>query len=313
MSRALTALLLVLAAKAAAAAPAAAPGALAAIDGCISRLDANLDVGYDKVAARCPDLAPSLVHSPFGPWLPSDWDKAGNNLSARGLRQLRGLLVTESMRPAAAAAPDVRHVAAALAALTSAEPVQRGWWQRFKAWLRDLLNVPDAPAKRGWLAQLVEALRGHGGWVRLLSLAALGLVALLAGAIVVRELQAAGLLRWRRRLAPAGAPSDVTAAQTHGWRRIEAASPEERPRLLLEIISARLAAQERLPPARALTVHELLRAARLQDATDRGRLAELAAACERLRFSGRLLPAEALTGALARGRELLDGLDAARA
>ncbi|HEV2285859.1 MAG TPA: DUF4129 domain-containing protein, partial [Steroidobacteraceae bacterium] len=73
------------------------------------------------------------------------------------------------------------------------------------------------------------------------------------------------------------------------------------------------AALERLPPARALTVRELLRAAHLGDAGDRARLADLAQVCERLRFSGRPLPPETLAGALARGRELLDGLGVARA
>jgi hypothetical protein len=309
MSRALTALLLLLAAEPAV----AAPDALQSIDSCISRLDPNLDVGFDKIAGHCPDLAPSLMRSTYGAWLPSDWQKGGNNLSVRGLWQLRALLVTESQRPAVSGGPETGHVAAVLAPLTTAGRTHRGWWQRFKAWLRGLLAVSDTPAGRGWLAQLLEALGRRGAWVRLVVLGALGVVALLAGAVVARELRAAGLLRRRRRSAPAGGACGAAAAGAGDWRLIEAASPAERPRLLLELISARLAAQERLPPARALTVHELLRAALLPDAADRGRLAELAAACERLRFSGRLLPAETLTAALARGRELLEGLDAARA
>jgi hypothetical protein len=308
MGRARTALLLLLAAL-----PAAqARTALDVLDACIAQLNPNLDVGYEKIAAHCPELAPSLMHSPFGGWLPSDWDKAGNNLSAQGLRQLRALIVTESQRPVASSGPEVGHVAAALATLATAEQVHRGWWQRFKAWLRELLAVRDSPAERGWFAQLLEALARRGAWVRLVSLGALALVALLAGAIVVNELRAAGVLRWRRGSAAAGAAPGAVAARLDSWGLVQAAAPAERPRLLLELIAARLAEQERLPPARALTVHELQRAARLTDAADRARLAELAAACERVRFSGRLLPAEALAAALVRGRELLDGLEAAR-
>jgi hypothetical protein len=80
--------------------------------------------------------------------------------------------------------------------------------------------------------------------------------------------------------------------------------------VLLELIAARLAAQQRLPATRALTVHELLRAARLADPEQRARLAELASTCERLRFSPRLPPPETVAAAVARGRELLAALEA---
>src|SRR5205823_448387 len=63
-------------------------------------------------------------------------------------------------------------------------------------------------------------------------------------------------------------------------------------------------------PARARTGHELTRAARLRGESDRERLSELAAACERVRFSGREPAPQALAVALARGRELLAALEA---
>ncbi|HET7756615.1 MAG TPA: DUF4129 domain-containing protein, partial [Steroidobacteraceae bacterium] len=90
---------------------------------------------------------------------------------------------------------------------------------------------------------------------------------------------------------------------------LERAAPAHQPRVLLELIAARLAAQDRLPAARALTVRELLRAVRLADPEQRARLAELAGACERLRFSPRRPPPEAVASALARGRELLAALE----
>jgi hypothetical protein len=309
MSRALTALLLLLGAL-----PAAqARGALEALDGCIAQLDPSRDVGYDKVAARCPELTPALAHSPFGAWLPSDWDKRQNHLSAQGLRQLHALVVSESQRPVAARRPEAAHAAATLATLATDEQLRRGgWWQRFKAWLRELLAARDEPADQGWLAELLQALGQHGAWLRLASLGALALLALLVGAIVVNELRMAGVLRWRRRSARAGGAAAALATQVDRWQLLEASAPSERPRVLLELIAARLADQQRLPPARALTVQELQRAARLPDAVDRARLAELAAASERLRFSGRVLPAEALAAALARGRELLEGLEGVR-
>jgi hypothetical protein len=306
--RALTALVLLLAV-----APAAmARDALTALDACIARLDPELDVGYDKIAARCPDLTPALVQSPWAAWLPSDWSKAGNNLSVRGLRQLRALLVDESARRGSAGGPQTAHVAAALAALAPSDRAGSGWWARFREWLRGVLQERQSEADSGWLERLFGSLSRNGSLVKLVSLGALAGVALLAGLMVLNELRTAGLLPLPRgrRLAP-GAPGTAAAAAA-GWPQIASAAATEQPRLLLELIAARLAEQDRLPPARALTLHELTRAARLPDEGARARLTELAAACERLRFSGRLLPAEALAAALARGRELLEGLDAVR-
>ena len=40
---------------------ATAPDALAAVDACIPRLDVELDVGYERIAARCPDLTRALA------------------------------------------------------------------------------------------------------------------------------------------------------------------------------------------------------------------------------------------------------------
>jgi len=306
MRRALPALLLALAA-----APAPAREALSALDACIAQLAPGLEAGYERIAGRCPDLAPTLAQSPWATWLPRGWDKEGNNLSAAGLKELRALIVRESRRGLGADVPQPAHVAAVLASLAPAPRNPGTWWERFKGWLREMLSVRESSARPGWLARVLDSLKGRAALVRIASLAALALVALLAGAIVVIELRTAGLLRFGPRpRAPGGAAS---AAAASGLAAIEAASPAERPRLLLELIAARLAALERLPPARGLTVRELLRAAHLADAGDRARLADLAQVSEQLRFSGRALPAQTLDGALARGRELLDGLAVAGA
>lgn len=305
MRRALLALLLALAAV-----PVPAREALSALDACIAQLPEGAEAGYQRIAARCPDLAAALAQSPWAAWLPSDWDKEGNNLSAPGLKELRALIARESRRGRGADVPQTAHVAAVLAALAQPPRNPHTPWERFKGWLREMLSVRDSSARPGWVARVLDALQARGAFVRILSLAALALVALLAGAIVVGELRAAGWLSSGARPRAAGGEAVNAAAADLGL--IEAASPAERPRLLLELIAARLAELERLPPARALTVRELLRAAHLSDAGDRARLADLAQASEQLRFSGRALPTETLAGALVRGRELLDGLAAAR-
>ena len=309
MRRALPALLLALTC-----APALARDAVSALDACIAQLPPGLEAGYERIAARCPELTPALAQSPWAAWLPRDWDKEGNNLSAAGLKELRVLIARESRRGAGADVPQPAHLAAVLATLAPAPHGQRSWWERFKGWLHEMLSVRESSTRPGWVARVLDALRTRAGFVRIVSLGALAVVALLAGTMVVSELRAAGLLRLGRRPKAAGGGA-VSAGAGAGAElaTIEAASPAERPRLLLGLIAARLAELERLPPARALTVRELLRAAQLGDASDRARLADLAQVSEQLRFSGRTLPAETLTGALVRGRELLDSLTGAHA
>jgi hypothetical protein len=94
------------------------------------------------------------------------------------------------------------------------------------------------------------------------------------------------------------------------WNDIERAPLSDKPRLLLELIVRRLSDRGYLPPAGALTVRELTKAARLPEPDDRTRLSELALAAERVRYSAGEIESEALDGSVARGRELLDHLDA---
>jgi hypothetical protein len=307
MARALLALVLMLAV-----APAvAAREALAALDSCIQQLDPLRDVGYQKVATVCPDLAPSLKASPWQAWLPSDWDKPDSNLSRRGLHELRALIVRESGRAAGVREPRLEGLAPVLATLHDYSAAEhRGWWARFRAWLHDLLTRRPAPTDDSWIRRLFARLSIQEGVLNGVRVGALVLLGLLASGIVFGELRAAGLIRGRRRLPDAGGALR-SGGRAHTWADIEGAQLSEQPRLLLELITARLAAQDRLPPARALTVRELLGAARLPREGDRERLSELARMSERLRFSDRLWSPHALGAAIERGRELLVGLEAA--
>jgi hypothetical protein len=94
------------------------------------------------------------------------------------------------------------------------------------------------------------------------------------------------------------------------WSDIERAPLADKPRLLLEMIVKRLSDRGYLPPAGALTVRELTRSVQLPEPDDRTRLSDLALAAERLRYSARELESGALHESVARGRELLDRLDA---
>jgi len=283
--------------------------ALGALDACLRQLDRNLDVGYPHIAARCPDLAPSLAQSEWAAWLPRDWNRPDSLLSADGLTELRMLLTGPPPAAAGAREPRVARVAAVLAKLTQPDQARGGWWARFRQWLREALTPPPQRADQGWLRRMIGDMGLSQAVLEGIVWGALWLVIALAVAVVVNELRVAGLLKGGHR-APGSARAAARLPAAVTFQDLEQASPFRQPTLLLELITTRLAEQDRLPPARALTVHELTRAARLPEESDRERLSELATACERVRFSDTEPAPQTLAAALARGRELLAALEA---
>lgn len=304
MSRWLLALVLV----AAGPAGAGARNAIGAIDECLGQIDRGLDVGYQRIAERCPDLTPSLMQSPWAAWLPPDWQEPANLLTAEGLEELRSLLKREPALAGARDAPNVGQVAAVLAKITPGDEAREGWWTRLKRWLREVLGPQPQPAGEGWWRRLFGEARLPQVWIEALGWGALLSVVLLAAGVVANELRVAGLLK-RPALAPVNARTGARGAASATFGDFERQDPLEQLPLLLELIVTKLAEQERLPPARALTVHELTRAARLPGDGDRERLGEVAAACERMRFSGRRQDPGMLALALAQGRALLETLE----
>lgn len=286
---------------------------LQAIDDCLGKLDSEIDVDYAHVAARCPDLPAALAASPWARWLPADWNRPDSQLSPAGLTELRTLLA-RAARPQAArpSPPRTDRVTAVLAAVTHADDRRGSWWLRFKDWLRRVL-APQGAGDRGWLARWLTRMDLSGAAGELVVWGALALVMALAGGIIINELRLAGFLGRPARATRAPAGDSLRQRSPPTLAQIEHAAPERQPALLLEFIAARLAEQDRLPAPRALTARELGQRARLPDEAGRGRLAELVAVCERLRFSAEQVGDKTLAAALRAGRLLLATLDAAPA
>lgn len=304
MARALLALLLVFMG----AAQARAPDALAVLADCAAHLDPGGDVGYERIAARCPDLPQALEQSPWAPWLPADWKRPGNHLNAQGLWELHDLLVRESTATSGTRVLHPERVPAVLERVMRPEREPDGWWARFKRWLRELLVSRPTEGDSWWRRLLGDAPIDRA-MLRLITVLAIALLVVLAAAVVVNELRIAGLLERRpgltRRPGTGGTPGVGSELG-----ELDGAAPSAQPALLLGLIAARLVAQDRLPPARAFTVRELTQRARLTGEAERARLAELAAVSERLRYGAGGVGTPALTAALRGGRELLAALDA---
>lgn len=285
-----------------------ARGPLEAIDDCVARLDTELDVGYARIAARCPDLTAAFGESAFAPWLPADWKRPDNQLSAAGLSELRAQLARESGRADnPRPAPRTERVATVLAAVTHADAGSVGWWQRFKDWLRRIFTT-RAQADGGWLRRWLAGIELSTSTTQLVTWSAVAVVVALAAGIVINELRVAGVLRGRTTPSQPRAGDSRHGSSAAALEDIERAPPAQQPALLLELIAVRLVALQRLPPARALTGRELEREARLPEESGRARLVELVTVCERVRFSGEPVSAANLAAAVRGGHALLTTL-----
>ena len=286
--------------------------ALPAIDDCLTRLDAVTDVGYARITARCPNLAQALLHSPAAAWLPTDWNQPDNELSARGLADLRAQLAREfADSPAARRRPDSTHVAAVLAAVTESEAAPQSRWTGSRRGCAGHSRLAARRLDDGWPRRWLEDLPASTWSV--IRWLALGLVVAIAAGLALNELRVAGLIGLRARTTRLPGAQSGVAGNAPTLAEIERAAPTARPGMLLEFIAARLAAEERLPATRAFTARELWRRARLPDERARIPLAQLAGVSEQVRFSDVLVPPSELDAAVGDGRRVLATLDAAAA
>jgi hypothetical protein len=289
---------------------AVAPDALAAIDTCIARLDVQLDVGFERIARRCPELAPALERSGWAAWLPQGWKESRNDLSAGSLKELRELVSRELATRAATRTPSVEHLKEILADMGSTGQQRSGVWARFKKWVRSLFERAGRQDEEGWLSRLVSRVGVSDAVIEVITYISLGLVVALAGFIVFNELRLAGLLgrRLEGRAGEDGSDSLPDRAQVT-WRDVEQAALVDQPRLVLELIASRLTDLRRLPPARAFTVRELVTAADLSRPVDREQLRDIASTAERVRYAEEVVSPAAVQSAIASARDLIARLE----
>jgi hypothetical protein len=271
---------------------AADDAALRAVDACVARLDARVDVGLERVRRRCPDLLPALERAEWRGLLPASFGKRREDLSAEGLRALAGLVRQSRAASAplavAAVAPDPATLAPVLADLGEQGQEGASRWQRFKRWLREKFerNPTDEP---GWIDRWASRARTSEGIADILTYVGYGLLGLLVLAVIWAELRAAGLFGGARRAAARANP----AAE---WRRrlmledVLAAPLADRPGMLLRLLGEALTRAHRLPAADGLTAAGIVRRADVEP-EERAELERVASAADAVRY-GRAQPRE---------------------
>ncbi len=285
-------------------------GPIDGIDNCLKRLDPQTDLGYERIAARCPDLPRQLDASSWSAWLPKEWKTPHNDLSAESLKDLRQLVERELATRAPSRAPSLGSLHPILVELGPMEPRSTGLWARFTGWFRDALERRGPEDGNDWWDRTVGRVSVSQALVDVIGYGCLVAVVAIALGLVVNELRVAGVFSARRSRTVGKAGAGATTQATSDWTAIQGAFAGERPRLLLELIAARLVELNRLPPAGGFTVRELLQHAHLTRGEDRSLLADVALTAEQVRFSGDEIPAARLEAVVQRGRQLLEHLGA---
>ena len=204
--------------------------------------------------------------------------------------------------------PDTAAVPAIVKETESAQAApKRTLWERFKDWVRSLIDKPDARRSDNWLTKwLDEHVPGQKLVEGILYVLLAALVAGIAW-IVYTELRAAGLLdRWRRR-------QGARAARCGGAGVGKTADARRRERCRGALDSACAAGRElrrlgRVQDRQSMTHRELGSAARFDAAAEGETFRNVLGIAERLRYDAAPPATTTLRQVIDAGRALLESL-----
>src|SRR5919109_130952 len=171
--------------------------ALAALEACRARLDPRTDIGFERIAARCPDLKSALESAPWYALLPGDLEQRRNDISAESLRELAALVRASQGETTARAAPDVKRLAPVLEGLGEQGEEGATRWERFKRWMQDKLQKraeAENDEDESWLQKLRRQFETSEGVAQAITVTGYVLMAVLVMLVIWSELRAAGLL-----------------------------------------------------------------------------------------------------------------------
>lgn len=286
--------------------PARMPAAHTLIARCAQRAGTTLR-GLDALRSACPGIEQAVHDLGLDALLPADWSRQASAVALADLADLADRYTGP--------APALRLSAARLRAVAlrlKPPPSPPSLWERFEAWIRARLGSASA-GSTGWLRFLPHVSVGPRLRRLLFELLA-GLVVIAAGALVVVELRASGLVGAGRRPRPterrSSAGNGPTEERAADLADLDHAAPRERPVMLLRWLVQALARSHRLERDRDLTCRELIAHARFDTARQREDFGRVALLAESALYGGpqaaaAAIPEEVLSGARALHAQLL--------
>jgi hypothetical protein len=178
-----------------------------------------------------------------------------------------------------------------------------GWFERFKRWLRSMLEQQGGNSDN-WLARWLEETKISNLVATGILYAALLLILGLTVFVIVNELRAAGLFRARRKTQPDQVAGGIAAAAEDAAADFDTLPADRKASMLLRMLVATLIRSGRLRTERSLTHRELSARARFDDARQRESFQRVAALAERTVYGSSEVPAEEVEPIVAAARDL---------
>jgi hypothetical protein len=274
--------------------------ALEVIDQCSESADEET-IGLTAFEEECPGVTQALEQSGYLSLLST---ASREELDSYDLSDL--LLVDSWYDDAAPADRDVDvatlgPILDSLRAQESERPP--GWFERFKRWLRSMLEQQGGGSPDNWLSRWLQEKKipdlVAGGLIYVALAMLLGLTIL----VIVNELRAAGLFR-PRKTQPDECAGGIVAAAEDAAADFDTLAVDRKASMLLRMLVATLIRSGRLRTERSLTHRELCARARFDDARQRESFQRVAALAERTVYGGGEVPAEEVEPIVAAARDL---------
>lgn len=242
----------------------------------------------DDLQTLCPELFAAIDGSAFALFLPDDW---ALRVTPRKLQRLRALMTAGDVEETAHRL-DTGAIAGILDQMQTAHAARElSLWERFKAWLKAILEKKAGEPESSWFADWLKEHMPSDSVMTWIGYSLLALLLAGAGWIVYAELRAAGMLgaRARRSKAFAGARGAATA---RSGTTLAYAGDEEQPALLIALLLEQLRRLGRIQDRLSMTHRELATAASFDSTADREIFSTLIAVAEKLRYAA-MAPARA--------------------
>ena len=263
-------------------------------------------VGMEAPEQACPGITQALDHLGYLALLPQE---LRDELDGADLLDLLDIEHRYSVAPDSHAL-DPATLAPILASLQPPQSEQPlSLFERFKRWLRDSFDRQQADSE-SWLSRWLQGTRVPDAVSRALIYASIVLVLVLALAVVINELRAAGV--FRRRAKPA-LTSAVSGTASTNAAALEMLRGEGRAPALLRMLVRTLVHSGRLRAERSLTHRELCEQAAFDDDRQRERFRYVALLAERTLYAGAEATPEEIEAAAEAARALNAQLSGARA
>ncbi len=178
-----------------------------------------------------------------------------------------------------------------------------GWFERFKRWLRSMLEPQGGSSSDNWLSRWLQGKKIPDLVAEGIVYVALAMLLGLTIFVIVTELRAAGLFR-RRKTQPDEFAGGIVATAEDAAADFDTLAVDRKASMLLRMLVATLIRSGRLRTERSLTHRELCARARFDDARQRESFQRVAALAERTVYGNSEVPAEEVEPIVAAARDL---------